>query len=62
MNDYILNSPNLTIYDSLVKSESVLNKYKNIMVSVSGGSDSDNIIDIVENLKNNDSKISYVFF
>lgn len=54
---------NSTILDSFVKAESVLNnpKYKNIMVSISGGSDSDVMIDLCEKIKG-DKTIHYVWF
>lgn len=62
--EYISRAPTLTIYDGLVKASSVLNKYKNVLVSVSGGADSDNMIDIVEHLAPKDSshKVTYVWF
>lgn len=62
--EYISRAPTLTIYDGLVKASSVLNKYKNILVSVSGGADSDNMIDVVEHLTPKDSshKVTYVWF
>lgn len=62
--EYITKAPTLTIYDGLVKAQSVLEQYKNILVSVSGGADSDNMIDIVEHLTPNDSshKVTYVWF
>lgn len=62
--EYITKAPTLTIYDGLVKAQSVLEQYKNILVSVSGGADSDNMIDIVEHLTPKDSshKVTYVWF
>ena len=49
------------IYDSISKSEIVLNRkgYENIWVSISGGSDSDIIMDICSRLH---AKVQYVFF
>lgn len=35
--EYISLAPTITIYDGLMKAQSVLGKYRNIMVSVSGG-------------------------
>lgn len=62
--EYITKAPTLTIYDGLVKAPSVLEQYKNILVSVSGGADSDCMIDIVEHLTPKDSshKVTYVWF
>lgn len=62
--DYIAKAPTLAVFDGLVKAKSVLNAHKNIMVSVSGGADSDCMIDIVEHLVPKDEmhKVSYVWF
>lgn len=53
---------NLIISDALTKADSILNsdKYKNIYCSVSGGSDSDIVIDICEKVAK--GKVRYVFF
>ena len=48
--DYIAKAPTFTVFDGLVKAKSVLSAHENILVSVSGGADSDCMIDIVENL------------
>ena len=52
---------NYAIFDSIAKAETVLNRkgYSNIWVSVSGGSDSDIMIDICSRLHAN---VQYVFF
>ena len=57
------NVKNLTIFDSLIKTENVINNrgYENIICSVSGGSDSDIMIDILTKLDRN-KRIKYVFF
>lgn len=46
------------------KANSVINneKYKNIMVSVSGGSDSDILIDLCTKVSNKPQNINYVWF
>lgn len=51
------------IFDGLVKSNSIINnpKYENIMCSISGGSDSDIVLDICHKLDEN-KKIQYVWF
>lgn len=62
--EYIKQAPTATIFDGLIKAKSVLNSHNNIMVSVSGGADSDNMIDIVEHLRPRDDKhrVTYVWF
>ena len=64
MTEYINKAPTATIFDSLVKAKSVLASHHNILVSVSGGADSDCMIDIVHNLapKDEEHKITYVWF
>lgn len=48
--------------NTLLKMGVYLNQYKNICVSVSGGSDSDILIDLVEHARNKDSgNIYYIF-
>ena len=51
------------IGDNLVRAYSKINssKYKKIVCSVSGGSDSDDVIDICT-MMDNDKKITYVWF
>lgn len=51
---------NLIIFDMFVKAESVLSKYNNIACSISGGADSDILIDICEKVK--PKSVRYVFF
>ena len=48
MTEYINKAPTATIFDGLVKAKSVLASHHNILVSVSGGADSDCMIDIVK--------------
>lgn len=62
--DYIARAPTFTVFDGLVKAKSVLSTHENILVSVSGGADSDCMIDIVENLvpRNEEHKVTYVWF
>ena len=62
--EYIAKAPTLTIFDGLVKAKSVLTNNKNILVSVSGGADSDCMIDIVENLipRDGEHDVTYVWF
>lgn len=62
--EYINKAPTLTIFDGLMKTKSVLDAYNNVLVSVSGGADSDCMIDIVENLRPRDNihTVSYTWF
>lgn len=64
MTEYINKAPTATIFDGLVKAKSVLASHHNILISVSGGADSDCMIDIVQNLspKDEEHKITYVWF
>lgn len=56
------NAPkNLIIQDALTKAHSVISKHERIMCSVSGGADSDLILDICERVKG-DKQIDYVWF
>ena len=62
--DELINSApqNLSIVDSLLKARSVLGRHRRISVSVSGGSDSDSILDLVELVKPEGCEVAYVFF
>lgn len=55
---------NLIIFDSFVKAESVLKNHDKIVVSISGGSDSDIVLDIIYRVNEATTKkdIHYVFF
>ncbi len=54
---------NLTIFDSFAKANTVINnpEYKNIICSISGGSDSDIVLDLCHRI-DEDKKIIYVWF
>lgn len=56
--DYIAKAPTFTIYDGFCKTKSVLENHSRIIVSVSGGSDSDDMVDIAEHLKPDDASPS----
>lgn len=61
--DYIAKAPTFTIYDGFCKTKSVLENHSRIIVSVSGGSDSDDMVDIAEHLKPDDGcELIYVWF
>ena len=62
--DELINSapPNLNIVNSLLKARSVFGRHNKIAVSVSGGSDSDSILDLIELVKPEGCEIAYVFF
>lgn len=53
---------NKTIVDAMLKAESILAGHKKIMVSISGGSDSDVMMDMIERCKSPENEIDYVFF
>ncbi|GHV17163.1 hypothetical protein FACS189425_02840 [Clostridia bacterium] len=53
---------NLSIFDGLLKARSVLERHRRIAVSVSGGSDSDTIMDLLEMVKPETCELVYVFF
>jgi 3'-phosphoadenosine 5'-phosphosulfate sulfotransferase (PAPS reductase)/FAD synthetase len=52
---------NLTIFDSLLITDNKLKRYHNIMCSISGGADSDIVLDICVKV-DRDNKVKYVFF
>ena len=53
----------ITIVDSFVKANSVINSplYETILCSISGGSDSDIILDLVHRV-DKDKKVKYIWF
>ena len=53
---------NLNIIDAFAKAESVLPIYKNVCVAVSGGSDSDIVVDMIERLKDPYNDVRYVWY
>ena len=53
---------NLNIIDAFAKAESVLPIYKNVCVAVSGGSDSDIVVDMIERLKDPYNEVRYVWY
>ena len=61
MQKYLKDVNNLAVLDSLVKAKSVLRRHFNIAVSISGGSDSDIVLDIVEKQKGN-KHVEYIWF
>lgn len=54
---------NLAIFDAFTKADSVINspKYSNIMCSISGGADSDVMLDMIHRV-DVDDKVRYVWF
>lgn len=52
---------NLTIFDAMAKILDVIPKYKKVTVSISGGADSDIIIDMIERCQF-DTQIDYIWF
>lgn len=57
-----MNIQDFTIQDTLGKMRQVLGDHKEILVSVSGGSDSDCLIELFERERERDHLIHYVFF
>jgi 3'-phosphoadenosine 5'-phosphosulfate sulfotransferase (PAPS reductase)/FAD synthetase len=53
---------NHNVYNTLLKAHSVLCRHTKCAVSVSGGSDSDIVMDIIEAVKPDNYQIRYVFF
>lgn len=67
--EYLISAGNSNIKNSLIKTYKYLLDHHNIAVSVSGGADSDNMIDVVENIRKyfpeewkENSTIRYVWF
>lgn len=58
---YLEGVDNLAVMDALVKSEATLGVHKKALVSISGGSDSDIVLDIIEKTKG-DTEVEYVWF
>jgi 3'-phosphoadenosine 5'-phosphosulfate sulfotransferase (PAPS reductase)/FAD synthetase len=62
-NELLDNAPkSLGIFDSLLKARSVLGRHRKVAVSVSGGSDSDIVMDLLELVRPENRELAYVFF
>lgn len=59
--DFAKTMTNATVFDSFVKCDSVLRRYNSIMCAISGGSDSDILIDMLQKTNYAD-RITYVWF
>ena len=53
--------PNEVVFKSILKTENVLDRFRKIVVSISGGSDSDVVLDLIEKTRK-DQEIEYVWF
>lgn len=55
---------NMIISDMFTKSNQIINNsnYKNIVCSISGGADSDVMLDVIEKVRNPDVNVTYVWF
>lgn len=61
--DYMARAPTFAVYDGFCKTKSVMDQHNRILVSVSGGSDSDDMVDVVEHLKpGSGCEVDYVWF
>jgi len=62
MKDNLLDKvDNIILLKSILKTENILSLYSNVAVSVSGGADSDIVVDIISKCEL-DTKVRYVFF
>ena len=61
MEEYLKNIDNTMVLDALVKSKSVFDQHQKAVVSISGGSDSDLVLDLVEKTKGN-TDVIYTFY
>lgn len=65
IDEILSNCPkNKVIVDNLIRGYHIINnpKYENVMVSISGGADSDVMMDICSKIHDSDSSIRYVYF
>lgn len=53
---------NATVVSAFLKAQDVLSRHERVVVSISGGSDSDIVLDMVERNKREGQEIHYVFF
>lgn len=60
--DDIFSLQNATVLNAILKAQDVLYRHDRIVVSISGGSDSDVVLDMVERNKRDGSEIRYVWF
>lgn len=61
-NDDVFSLQNATVLNAILKAQDVLYRHDQIVVSISGGSDSDIVLDMVERNKREGQEIHYVFF
>lgn len=59
--EYLNDIHDLIVFDSFVKAKDVISRYDKVMCSISGGADSDVILDICQKI-DKDKKIVYVWF
>lgn len=61
-NEILSNAPdNQLIRNTMIKADKLLDSYKNPVCSISGGSDSDIMLDLIERIRG-DRPVIYVFF
>lgn len=61
MEDWLKEIDNYNVMTSFLKAKAIVAKHSNIAVSVSGGSDSDVMLDLIERVRG-EKKIRYIFF
>lgn len=59
--DEIMKVNNLAIVESFFRADDVIRRHDNIAISISGGSDSDIVLDLIERVKG-DQEIRYIWF
>lgn len=60
--DELMTIDNETVFNAILKSQAVLTHHKRVVASISGGSDSDIVLDMLERTKNENNIIEYVWF
>ena len=62
ISEFLKHCYNPAIIDMFSKANRYINNHFNVVVSISGGSDSDIVMDIVEKVRDPEVKVTYVFF
>lgn len=62
LNEKLEGINNLKCYEAVIKADMIVNRHYNIVVSVSGGSDSDVVIDMIQRVREPGKQIRFVYF